>query len=88
VGIKTKFDGEVIMSCNNLCFHSEQTCAYCRANHEVSSEFYRAKRPANDCWVTGYLVKNKNGEIKGILNKDNHFYELAWIIEDTLEEVR
>lgn len=77
----------MFMDCNNLCFHSEQTCAYCKANHEVSSEFYRARRPANNQWVTGYLVKNKNGEIEGILNKSNHFHELAWIIEDTLEKV-
>lgn len=75
------------MECNNLCFHSEQTCEYCKANQEVSSEFYRARRPANNKWVTGYLVKNKKGEIEGILNKNNHFQELAWIIEDTLEKV-
>lgn len=75
------------MECNNLCFHSEQTCEHCKKHYDVSSEFYRAKRPANGYWVTGYLVKNKNGEIEGILNKNNHFYELAWIIEDTLEKV-
>lgn len=75
------------MECNNLCFHSEKQCEYCRKNHDVSSEFYRAKRPANGQWVTGYLVKNKEGRIEGILNKDNHFYELAWIIEDTLEKI-
>lgn len=75
------------MECNNLCFHSEQTCEYCRKNHDVSSEFYRARRPANNQWVTGYLVKNKEGRIEGILNKSNHFHELAWIIEETLEKV-
>lgn len=75
------------MECTNLCYRSEQTCAYCKANREVSSEFYRAKRPANGCWVTGYLVKNKEGRIEGILNKNNHFHELAWIDESTLEKV-
>ena len=76
------------MKCDNLCFHSEQTCKHCKANYEVSSEFYRAKRPANGHWVTGYLVKNKSGKIEGILNKDNHFYELAWIVESTIEKIR
>lgn len=75
------------MKCNNLCFHSEQTCKYCKENHEVSTDFYRAKRPTNGHWVVGYLVKNKNGKIEGILNKNNHFHELAWIDEDTLELV-
>ena len=75
------------MKCNNLCFHSEQTCKHCKENYEVSTNFYMAKRPINGHWVVGYLVKNKNGEIEGILNQDNHFYELAWIDEDTLELV-
>ena len=74
------------MECTNLCFHSEQTCEYCKKNYDVSSEFYRAKRTANNQWVTGYLVKNEKGNIKGILNKDNHFYELAWINDSTLEK--
>ena len=26
-------------------------------------------------------------EIEGILNKDNHFCELAWIDENTLEKI-
>lgn len=47
------------MDCTNLCFHSEQTCEHCKKNYIVSSEFYRAKRPTNGQWVTGYLVKNK-----------------------------
>ena len=76
-----------IMECNNLCFHSEQTCAYCKANYEVSSDFYRARRPANNQCVTGYLIKNKKDEIEGILNKNNHFCELAWIDENTLEKI-
>ena len=75
------------MECSNLCFHLERTCEHCKKNYDVSSEFYRAKRPANNQWVAGYLVKNKNGAIEGILNKDNHFYELAWIDNSTLEEV-
>ena len=75
------------MECSNLCFHSEQTCSYCKKNYDVSSDFYRAKRPINGYYVTGYLVKNKNGEIEGILNKANHFCELAWIDENTLEKI-
>lgn len=75
------------MECSNLCFHNEQTCSYCRKNRDVSSDFYKARRPVNGHYVTGYLVKNKNGEIEGILNKDNHFCELAWIDENTLEEI-
>lgn len=76
------------MKCDNLCFHSEQTCRHCKENDVVSSEFYRAKRPANNQWVVGYLVKNKSGKIEGILNKDNDFHELAWIIESTLEKIQ
>lgn len=45
------------MECNNLCFHSEQKCNHCKKNYEVSSEFYRARRLANNQWVVGYLVK-------------------------------
>lgn len=75
------------MECSNLCFHSEKQCEYCRNTYCVSSEFYRAKRPVNNQWVEGYLVKNKEGAIEGILNKDTNFYELAWIIEDTLEKI-
>lgn len=75
------------MDCNNLCFHSERHCEYCKKNYDVSSEFYKGKRPANGCYVVGYLVKNKQGEIQGILNKNTHFTELAWIDEDTIEKV-
>lgn len=74
------------MKCNKLCFHSEQTCRYCQAHYDVSADFYRAKRPKNGAWVVGYLVKDKNGKIEGILNKDTHFYELAWICSETLEQ--
>ena len=75
------------MECENLCFHSKQTCSYCKKNYDVSSDMYRAKRPINGYYVIGYLVKSKNGEIEGILNKANHFCELAWIDENTLEKI-
>jgi len=75
------------MDCNNLCFYSEQHCEYCKKNYDVSSDFYRSKRPVNGCYVVGYLVKNKQGEIQGILNKNTHFAELAWIDETTLEKL-
>ena len=47
--------------------------------------FYKAKRQVTDGYVIGYLVKNKNGEVQGILNKDSDFYELAFINESTIE---
>lgn len=75
------------MECMNLCKYSARTCEHCKKNYDVSSEFYRAKRTVNDSWVIGYLVKNKAGEIQGILNKSNCFQELAWIDESTLEKV-
>lgn len=75
------------MECSNLCKINEQVCSYCKENYNVSSDFYRAKRYANNCYVVGYLVKDKEGVIHGILNKDTDFYELAWIDEGTLEKV-
>lgn len=39
------------MDCNNLCFHSEHHCEYCKKNYDVSSELYKGKRPANGCYV-------------------------------------
>ena len=51
----------------------------------VSDVFYKAKRQVTDGYVIGYLVKNKNGEVQGILNKDSGFYELAFINESTIE---
>ena len=75
------------MECSNLCFYSEQSCLYCQKNYDVSSDFYKAKRPANGQYVIGYLVKNKSSEIEGILNKAHHFCELAWIDENTLEKI-
>ena len=71
--------------CTNLCYRSDKTCEYCKKNRIVSTEFYRARRPANNAWVIGYLVKTKDGVVEGILNKANDFHELAWIKEETLE---
>lgn len=73
------------MECNNLCRRDEKHCEYCQKTYIVSTEFYRARRPVNNAWVIGYLVKTKDGKIEGILNKANDFYELAWIKEETLE---
>lgn len=73
------------MECNNLCKRDTRGCEYCQKNRIVSTEFYRARRPANNAWVIGYLVKNKEGKIEGILNKANNFHELAWIKPETLE---
>ena len=73
------------MECNNLCKRDTKHCEYCQKNRIVSTEFYRARRPANNAWVIGYLVKTKDGRIEGILNKANDFHELAWIKEETLE---
>jgi hypothetical protein len=73
------------MECNNLCRRDEKHCEYCQKTYIVSTEFYRARRPVNNAWVIGYLVKTKDGRIEGILNKANDFHELAWIKEETLE---
>ena len=75
------------MNCSNLCFHSKHMCEYCKKNYNVSSEFYIGKRPVNGCYVVGYLVKNKQGEIQGILNKNTQFKELAWVDESTIKKV-
>ena len=75
------------MDCNNLCRMIDSRCDYCKQNYDVSSNEYRAKRPANDQYVYGYLVKDKNGNIQGILNKNIHYAELAWIKEETLEAI-
>lgn len=71
--------------CNNLCYHSDETCKYCRENWIISKEFWKAKRMHNDTIVAGYLVKGKDGNVEGILNKYVHFYELAYIDESTLQ---
>ena len=74
------------MKCNNLCktFVHKETCEHCQENYIVSSEFYRAKRASCDHYVTGYLVKDKEGKVQGILNKDMDFQELAYINETTI----
>ena len=53
------------MECNNLCFHSEKVCEYCKKNYDVSPDFYKAKRPANGHYVIGYLSKLKMEKLKG-----------------------
>lgn len=73
------------MKCNNLCFHTDSTCEYCKNHYNVSDIFYKAKRQITNGYVVGYLVRNKNEEIQGILNKDNDFHELAFIDETTIE---
>lgn len=75
------------MNCDNLCFRSERICNHCKKNYDVSSGFYKPKRPTNDCYVVGYLVKNKQGKIQGILNKDTQFNEFARIDESTVETI-
>lgn len=77
------------MDCPNLCRISEGTCNYCCSHYTVSNNFYRAMRPENGQYVTGYLVRSKkDNRIEGILNKDVHFYELTWIDETSLEKVK
>ena len=72
------------MECNNLC-RIVSICEYCKNHYNVSGVFYKAKKQVTDGYVIGYLVKNKNGEVQGILNKDSDFYELAFINESTIE---
>ena len=72
------------MECNNFC-RTVSIYEYCKNHYNVSDIFYKAKRQVADDYVIGYLVKNKNGEVQGILNKDSDFYELAFINESTIE---
>ena len=72
------------VECENLCYHNDLTCEYCKKHRVVSKEFWKAKRVCNNEIVTGYLVKDKEGNIDGILNKATSFCELAWIDESTL----
>lgn len=74
------------MECNNLCQMSDRTCEYCKKNYDVSEDFYKAKRSANNFYVIGYLVKSKDGVVQGILNAKTHFAELAYIDETTIEK--
>lgn len=74
-----------MVECNNLCKGSEETCKHCKEHYIVSEEFYVGLRPSNGQEVVGYLVKNKDGVIQGILNRDTNFSELAWVDEGTVE---
>lgn len=60
------------MECNNLC-HAVSMCEYCENHYSVSDIFCKAKRQITNGYVVGYLVRNKNEEIQGILNKNNDF---------------
>lgn len=75
------------MECKNLCRGNNDTCNYCKRNYIVSNDEYKAKREVNNVYVYGYLVKDKKGKIQGILNKDTHYAELAWIDENTIERI-
>ena len=71
--------------CPNLCSGSKEHCEWCKANSDVSHEYYTAKRVLSGEWVTGYLVKDKETQkIEGILNSANDFAECAFIDESTL----
>lgn len=74
--------------CTNLCanYCNEVTCKYCKENYEVSKSWCIAKRELDSAgYVVGYLVQDKNGVCKGILNKDSDYQELAFIDSDTVE---
>lgn len=81
--MNTSTDNNV--NCNRKCYHNDYVCKYCKDNYIVSKNYYSAQRFINNNYVTGYLIKNKAGEIQGILNKDTQFYELAYIKKNTLE---
>lgn len=73
--------------CNNLCKHTQEHCSYCKENYDVSTEEYKARRTVDDNYVYGYLIKDKQGNVQGILNKATHYAELAWIKENTIEQI-
>lgn len=75
----------IMIECNNLCKHNQEQCSYCREHYDVSTGEYRAKRKATNKYVYGYLVRDRVGDIRGILNKATDYKELAWIDEDTIE---
>lgn len=75
------------MSCKNLCFHDEDVCSNCKKNYIVSSDFYKAKRHADNGYSVGYLVRRKSGDIMGILDRNTDFHALIWIDENTLEKI-
>lgn len=70
--------------CLNKCKTTDDNCEYCQQHYNVSKEFYKAKRQCSQAVVQGYLVKNKDGTIHGILTEATNFNELVWIDEDTL----
>ena len=72
--------------CPNLCGDGGRRCESCQKNYNVSTEFYEGLRTANNQKVVGYLVKDKRGNVEGILNKATHFAELAYIKEDTIKK--
>ncbi len=76
------------MECNKLCKKNDNTCKYCQGKYIVSNLFYKAKRPAANSFVKGYLIQNKEGRIEGILNSSNNFEELAFIEDSTLEVIK
>lgn len=76
-----------MIECNNLCKHSQEQCAYCQKHYNVSTEEYKAKRCVNDDYIYGYLVKDKQGNVQGILNKSVDYHELGWVDESTIEQV-
>lgn len=76
-----------MQECENLCSNNPATCEYCKENYDVSTCMYTGRRPLNGTLVTGYLVRSKSsGEVRGILNKANHFAELAWVDEKSLRK--
>lgn len=76
------------MECNKLCKKNDNNCKYCQEKYIVSNLFYKAKRPAANSFVKGYLIQNKEGRIEGILNSANNFAELAFIEDNTLKVIK
>lgn len=78
-----------VAECNNQCklYMHKETCEYCKKNRIVSNEKYEASRYHTEQKVRGYLVKDKKGEVLGILNENTHYAELAYIKEETLAKL-
>ena len=51
----------------------------------ISTEMYQAERAANSNLVYGYLAKDKDGKIQGLLSTDKRI--LNWIKDDTLQVI-